>query len=661
MPDPKASVIIETKRRGGAAFSSLQKDLGALGRRAALIGAAAAAALAVVTKRSFENIDALAKTADAITVSTEKLAGLQLAAQITGVEQEQLNKALLKQQKTIFDAQQGLSTATDALDILGLEVKDLLGLSADEQFVKIAKAIDEVENATIRSGVAASIYGARNVAVLKTLELGEEGLRRYAEEAERVGIAVNRVDAAKIEQANDAVTIAKRAIEGLANVIAVELAPIVEGLATSFTDNIPAADEMGNRVSAAIDKIAFAVGIVGDAFFGWKLIFKTVEVAALEAADVMVAGFDKVRTTIDVTSALLAFYLKDMERAAEIAERHENSGIGVLRDSLQLSADAAREQLQAFIDAEKPSERIAEALERSRAASEASARAVAEQAAAAIATAGSGAPETEEDRMARESAEREATRLKEQLEANLETVRQFTLTREEVEREAITRRLEILAQARESDLLNQERFEELSMQVALKGQEALTKIAIDGMTERERFEAMSSKQKTQHILGSLEAITAGTAAHNKTMFQINKVAAIANAVVSTAEGVTKALASAPPPFNIALAAITAAAGAAQIQAIKATTFGSGTTPSVAGSTATYGGQPVQQSPVIPERDSGRGQVVLNISVNGNIVGESGRREFGEYLTGVIREHVTETDDIVVPPSSRNAQSIRGGL
>jgi hypothetical protein len=48
-----------------------------------------------------------------------------------------------------------------------------------------------------------------------------------------------------------------------------------------------------------------------------------------------------------------------------------------------------------------------------------------------------------------------------------------------------------------------------------------------------------------------------------------KAVALANAVVNTAEGVTKALASAPPPFNVILAAITAALGAVQVGMIAA--------------------------------------------------------------------------------------------
>jgi len=48
-----------------------------------------------------------------------------------------------------------------------------------------------------------------------------------------------------------------------------------------------------------------------------------------------------------------------------------------------------------------------------------------------------------------------------------------------------------------------------------------------------------------------------------------KGVAIANAIINVAEGITKALSALPPPFNIILAAITAAAGAIQIALIRA--------------------------------------------------------------------------------------------
>ena len=54
-----------------------------------------------------------------------------------------------------------------------------------------------------------------------------------------------------------------------------------------------------------------------------------------------------------------------------------------------------------------------------------------------------------------------------------------------------------------------------------------------------------------------------------------KAVAITTAIIDTALGVTKALGSAPPPYNFVLAALTAAAGAVQIATIKAQPFAEG--------------------------------------------------------------------------------------
>ncbi len=51
------------------------------------------------------------------------------------------------------------------------------------------------------------------------------------------------------------------------------------------------------------------------------------------------------------------------------------------------------------------------------------------------------------------------------------------------------------------------------------------------------------------------------------MFNIGKAAALANATVSGFEGVSRALGSAPPPFNFILAALVGAANAANIAKI----------------------------------------------------------------------------------------------
>jgi hypothetical protein len=83
---------------------------------------------------------------------------------------------------------------------------------------------------------------------------------------------------------------------------------------------------------------------------------------------------------------------------------------------------------------------------------------------------------------------------------------------------------------------------------------------------RHRFEMNQRRQEQQAMLD-----TASMAASVITqLWPKQKGAAIAAAIINTAVGVTKALSSAPPPWNFIQAALVAASGAAQIASIRST-------------------------------------------------------------------------------------------
>lgn len=120
-------------------------------------------------------------------------------------------------------------------------------------------------------------------------------------------------------------------------------------------------------------------------------------------------------------------------------------------------------------------------------------------------------------------------------------------------------------------------------------------ISIKGATKLEKFDSLTATNKTKFALSEATKLTAGVAQNSKTMFKINKVAAIANAVINTGQAITRTMADYPYPLNIAFAALTAAAGFAQIQSIRSTQFsggGSGTTPSAAGGSPVVNNNPV---------------------------------------------------------------------
>lgn len=80
------------------------------------------------------------------------------------------------------------------------------------------------------------------------------------------------------------------------------------------------------------------------------------------------------------------------------------------------------------------------------------------------------------------------------------------------------------------------------------------------------------------------------------VFGESKGFAIAQAIINTAEGITKALSAYPPPFNFAAAAAVGAAGAAQIAAIRSTNKGGGGGGGGGGGAAAAGAQGPTQIP-----------------------------------------------------------------
>jgi hypothetical protein len=115
------------------------------------------------------------------------------------------------------------------------------------------------------------------------------------------------------------------------------------------------------------------------------------------------------------------------------------------------------------------------------------------------------------------------------------------------------------------------------------------------LLQRRKLGRDGPQAESAAVFGTLQEITQGVANNNRQMFELNKIASTANAIINTAQGVTLALASYPPPISFAMAAVQLAAGLVQIQAIQSASFGGSTSPpSVGGGGAT----PTFQAPTV---------------------------------------------------------------
>lgn len=176
----------------------------------------------------------------------------------------------------------------------------------------------------------------------------------------------------------------------------------------------------------------------------------------------------------------------------------------------------------------------------------------------------------------------DAEQRRDALKSGLSSVQQSLATPEERESEDYKSKLGKINAAEAAGIESIKPYAQLREQLEQQHQDRLSQINNDGAAKRAAFERMTAKQKTAYVANQLQEMTASVATSNQTMFEINKAASIATAVINTYQGVTKAIAEYPPPLSYAMAAVQLASGMAQVNAIRSQTFGSASvSPSIA--------------------------------------------------------------------------------
>ena len=200
------------------------------------IGAAGAAAFGLMVKSQFKAVDSLGKVADKLGATTEALAGLRHAAELTGVSSNTLDMAMQRMTRRVSEAAVGTGEAQAAIKELGLDAAKLNRLSLDEKMSKFADAFGNVGSSSDRLRLAFKLFDSEGAALVNTLKLGSKGLADAAKESDELGLAISRIEVAQIEAANDATNRMKKAFTGIARTVAVQLAPAIAGVADDIRE-----------------------------------------------------------------------------------------------------------------------------------------------------------------------------------------------------------------------------------------------------------------------------------------------------------------------------------------------------------------------------------------------------------------------------------------
>lgn len=233
--------------------------------------AGASTAIAAATAKGLSAVDNLAKTSDRLGTATENLQAFRHAAELTGATSRTLDMGLQRMTRRIAEAAQGTGAARDAIRELGLEASELGALSIDDQFIAISEAMQQVKNSGDQVRLTQKLFDSEGVALVNTLRLGREGLEAARRELDEFGVSISRVDAAKVERANDAMARLRQVIGGISNRLAVELAPMIEHATNRLIDMARSGDLVGKTVKSSMDFVAGIGSVIQNVIHAVKI------------------------------------------------------------------------------------------------------------------------------------------------------------------------------------------------------------------------------------------------------------------------------------------------------------------------------------------------------------------------------------------------------
>lgn len=602
--------VERAKGKLGSLAGEMRDMVDTAGKVAVASAAAGAAITAAFVKAGLDAVDSQAKLARAVNGTIDGLRALQETGHDAGVPINELNKATENLAVKLGEAQRSGSPVAKMLADLGLRAEDLANMDVDQRFAAIADRVRELGLSASQTADLARQLGIESAELVPVFMAGGDAIRAARDEIDEFGLSISEVDAAQVEAANDAMRRIFRTLANIRDQVAIALAPLIQEVAQRLNDWMREAGGFREAARSAAEVAITAFGKVADVIHGLRVVFKGVELVAvgfgaavvsvLQAAAEAIASFiDGVYTGVNAAIGALNKLPKvEIATLDPFTESAFMEGLRGLADEARNRVGEVRGELHALAMQEMPGAKVEAFLQaiRDRAREAAKATVAAQRALGENAGGleGFGVDTSAED----ERAAKEAERRREQQQRQLDALREFLMDEAELERAHHEQRLATLDELREAELVGTEEYHALREELEEEHTERLEAIRRKGLDDIEKLELLSQRKRLAYGANFLAEMTAGVSTHSKKMFELNKLAAIAQTALDSKEAIVGAYKVGAkiggPALGAAFAAAAGAATAAQIQAIRSQEFGQtgGTAPGLAGSTPAPAVSPV---------------------------------------------------------------------
>ena len=202
-----------------AAFASVRKSMGNLnksvgGLKTAVAGLLGTAALGALAGKLRSTADDIGKLATSLNIGTDSVQKFRFAAQLGGTEIGAFDAAIRKFAIKSGEAFEGVTSAVDAFNRLGVSFKDASGnlLPLDELLLRTAEGFKRIKNSGEEAAIANDLFGQKGVRMLAFLTQGREAIEGAGRALETYGGVIDDKGIRTTEQFNDRITLLKNSM-----------------------------------------------------------------------------------------------------------------------------------------------------------------------------------------------------------------------------------------------------------------------------------------------------------------------------------------------------------------------------------------------------------------------------------------------------------------
>lgn len=303
----------------GNTFGNLRSFIG--GMMGGLVAGIGIKAITDQVTQFADRAESLQNTAQIVGTTATAISRLHAVAEPMGIAAGAVDTGMKKLAKTLVDAQRGGEESAAAFAAVGIEAKELKGLSLEQALAKIADKFHDTEDGAGKTAAAQMLLGRSGADLIPMLNQGSQAMREQADEAEKMG-AVMGEDAvaagAALDAALDKVGLAS---QGLKNTMAQALAPALQFIAEAFTDGSGTAMDFGTVFKGVATIVIGAVAVIQQA---WNIVSGLVRAITVSIASIIDAIVKA--ASMDWSGAKAALQLGDQMIREELLKTVDNAG-----------------------------------------------------------------------------------------------------------------------------------------------------------------------------------------------------------------------------------------------------------------------------------------------------------------------------------------------